>query len=111
MMIFKPWDIVVVPFPFVDNAGSKSRPALVLSDEKFNMKGLIILSMITTARKTTHLFDVVIRDLPTTGLSFPSVVRWKMFTLDLPIIKKKIGKLSEDDKSKCLEILKTVLPI
>ena len=109
-MIFKPWDIVVVPFPFVDKAVSKSRPALVLSDEKFNIKGLVILSMITTARKTAHPFDVAIRDLSTTGLSIPSVVRWKMFTLDLPIIKKKIGYLSKKDSTGCLKILRAVLP-
>jgi len=28
-MIFKPWDVVVVPFPFVDKKVSKPRPALV----------------------------------------------------------------------------------
>ena len=53
-MTFKPWDVVVVPFPFVDKKVSKPRPALVLSDIDFNIKGLVILSMITTAEKTSH---------------------------------------------------------
>ncbi len=66
-MTFNPWD--VVPFPFVYKAVSNSRPALVLSDADFNKKGLVILTMITTARKTTHTFDVAIRKLSVTGLS------------------------------------------
>ena len=107
-MTFKPWDVVVVPFPFVDKKVSKPRPALVLSDIDFNIKGLVILSMITTAGKTSHLFDIEIRDLTTTGLPLPSVVRWKIFSLDLPLIKKKIGYLSKTDRGKCNKILKTI---
>ena len=89
-MTFKPWDVVVVPFPFVDKKVSKPRPALVLSDIDFNIKGLVILSMITTAEKTSHSFDMVIRNLVTTGLPLPSVVRWKIFSLDPPPYKEKI---------------------
>ena len=108
-MTFKPWDVVVVPFPFVDKKVSKPRPALVLSNIDFNIKGLIILSMITTAEKTSHSFDIVIRDLVTPGLPLPSVVRWKIFSLDLPIIMKKIGYLSKTDREECKKILQTIL--
>ena len=83
-MTFKPWDVVVVSFPFVDKKVSKPRPALVLSDIDFNIKGLVILSMITTVGKISYSFDMVIRDLTTTGLLLPSVVRWKIFSLNLP---------------------------
>ena len=109
-MTFKPWDVVVVPFPFVDKKVSKPRPALVLSDIDFNIKGLVILSMITTAEKTSHSFDMLIRNLVTTGLPLPSVVRWKIFSLDLPLIKKKIGYLSKTDGVECKKILQTILP-
>ena len=53
-MTFKPWDVVAVSFPFVDKKVSKPRPSLVLSDIDFNIKDLVILSMITTAEKTSH---------------------------------------------------------
>ena len=108
-MIFKPWDVVVVPFPFVDKKVSKPRPAVVLSNIDFNIKGLVILSMITTAEKTSHAFDMVIRDLETTGLPLPSVVRWKIFSLDLPLIKKKIGYLSKTDREEGKKPLQTIL--
>ena len=109
-MTFKPWDVVVVPFPFMDKKVSKPRPTLVVSDIDFNIKGLVILSMITTAGKTSHSFGMIIRDLETTGLPLPSAVRWKIFFLDLPLIKKKIGYLSKTDREECKEILQTILP-
>ena len=107
-MTFKLWDVVVVPFPFVDKKVSKPRPALVLSDIDFNIKGLVILSMITTAGKTSHPFDIEIRDLTTTGLPLPSVVRWKIFSLDRPLIKNIIGYLSKTDREECNKILQTI---
>ena len=108
-MTFKPWDVVAVSFPFVDKKVSKPRPALVLSNIDFNIKGLVILSMITTAVKTSHSFDIEIRDLATTGLPLPSVLRWKIFSLDLPLIKKKNGYLSKPDREECNKILQTII--
>ena len=46
---FNQWDIIIVPFPFTNQPGSKRRPALVLSTSGFNRHGQIILAMITTA--------------------------------------------------------------
>ena len=33
-MIYKPYDIVVVPFPFADIVATKNRPAIVISKAK-----------------------------------------------------------------------------
>lgn len=51
-MIYKPFDIVVVPFPFTGAARSKRRPALILSDN-MNFGNKIehsILAMITSQK-------------------------------------------------------------
>jgi len=109
-MIYNPWDIVVVPFPFVDKTKAKPRPALVLSDADFNKEGLVVLSMITTVRKIAHSFDMTIKDLMTTGLNAPSVIRWKIFSLDLPIIRNKIGTLSYNDQVNCMNVMNTIFP-
>jgi len=110
-MIFKRWDIVVVPFPFVDKAASKSRPALVLSEEIFNKDGLVVLVMITTAVKSRHSFDIPIRNLKPTGLNVHSVIRWKIFSLDLPIIKNKIGSLSPTDQKNCINTMNSIFTL
>jgi len=43
-VIYEPWDVVVVPFPFTERAGTKRRPALVLSKKAFNENGHTILA-------------------------------------------------------------------
>ncbi len=109
-MICELWDIVVVPFPFVDSAKVKPRPALVLSNEAFNSNnGHTIMSMITTGSNRSWYSDVVITELEKTGLNVSSVVRPKIFTLDNRFIKKKIGHLSSKDVRQIKKFLEATL--
>jgi mRNA interferase MazF len=97
-MISGQFDVVVVPFPFSDRTGAKARPALVLSSENFNAAdGHTILAMITRAVAMSWTSDVPIKDLATAGLNAPSVVRFKLFTLDNDLIRRRIGTLAAAD--------------
>ena len=53
---YKPFEVVVVPFPFTDRKTNKRRPALILSDDiKFNTpSGHAVLAMIN--RKTAVIY-------------------------------------------------------
>ena len=99
-MIYEPFDIVVVPFPFTDSSRTKRRPALVLSQK--NEFGVIIehsvLAMITSQKNDPWPLDAAIRDKKQSGLTAPSVVRMKLFTLDNRFIILKIGHLSQADQ-------------
>lgn len=57
-----------------------------------------ILAMITSAVHTEWSLDVEIIDFKSCGLSKPSLIRFKLFTLDNRIIKAKIGRLSAKDQ-------------
>ena len=83
-MTFKQFDVVIVPFPFTDTANQKRRPALVISDHLvFNATmSRSIMAMITTASHSPWALDINILDLPSAGLTHPSVIRMKLFTLD-----------------------------
>lgn len=94
---YKIFDIVVVPFPFVDSLETKNRPAVVLSTS--NSIGQSILAMITSATHTNWTNDVFINDLYACGLQKESIIRFKLFTLDNRLIKSYIGKLSSKDQS------------
>ena len=84
------FDVVVVPFPFVDAPQAKPRPALVLSTRAFNAaNGHTVLAMITRGAATRWPSDHRIVDLAPTGLKVESVVRWKVFTLDNRIVAGK----------------------
>jgi mRNA interferase MazF len=110
-VIYKIFDVVVVPFPFTDQNTDKKRPALVLSDHDiFNDPTQnCILAMITSANNPGWPLDVKIGSLQKAGLSAPSKIRMKMFTLDSRLIIKKIGGLSKKDQKILKENLKKLM--
>ena len=108
-MICDLFDIVVVPFPFVDKPNPKKRPALVLSKIDFNTKGHSILSMITTKQKPKWPGDIQITNIAVCGLQQPCIVRLKLFTLDNRLILRKIGRLGKTDSLQVTNNLQTYL--
>lgn len=109
-MIYNQFDIVVVPFPFVDSHTAKKRPAIVLSSHQyFNTNaGHSVMAMITSARNSSWPHDVEITDLPISGLPKPSVIRMKFFTIDHRLILEPIGTLSTKDKKTLSKTLKVI---
>ena len=99
-MICEFGDVVIVPFPFVDVAAEKRRPALVVSRATFNgPQGHSILAMITTAAGTKWPSDIAIRDYETAGLDRACVIRWKLFTLPNEFILRRAGCLTSGDRN------------
>jgi mRNA interferase MazF len=94
----KPFDIVVVPFPFTDREATKRRPAVVISSHGFNAASdHAVLAMVTSANQSSWPADIPVHDLASAGLSSPCVVRLKLFTLDQRLIVRKAGVLSAQD--------------
>ena len=103
-------DVVVVLFPFSEQAGAKPRPALTLSRRQFNAKhGATVLAMITTAGYTSWPSDTAISNGASAGLAAPSVVRLKLFTLDNALIDRRIGRLSRSDSARVRSALARAL--
>ena len=105
-MTYEPFDVVVVPFPFTDSAKTKRRPALVLSGKK-DFSSIIehtVLAMITSQKNEPWPLDVAINDIAESGLTSPSVVRMKLFTLDNRFIIRKSGSLSKNDQTNIKKI-------
>src|ERR671931_1090994 len=85
----KQWDLVVVPFPFSNQPGTKRRPALVLSERSFNGKGHTVLAMVTTSGHRSWPGDVALTDLKTAGLHLRCIVRLNLFPLDNRLLTKR----------------------
>ncbi|MCE5317946.1 MAG: type II toxin-antitoxin system PemK/MazF family toxin, partial [Parachlamydia sp.] len=77
---YNKFDIVLVPFPFIDSASSKQRPALILSSsDSFNaMAGASVMAMVTSATHHPWPLDRPIEDLASAGLPVPSLIRMKL---------------------------------
>ena len=101
MTSYKPGDVVEVPFPFIDLPVRKRRPALVLSSEVMQREqGVVILAMITSAKRSKWNSDVSLQEWQQAGLKAPSIVRWKIFTLESALIQSRRGSLTSEDKSR-----------
>jgi len=97
-VIFKAFDVVAVPFPFTDRDVIKRRPALVISNERFNQQHKqLVLAMITTATDNVWPSDVSLTNWQAAGLKMACHFRLKLFTLDQNLVLKAIGHLSSQD--------------
>jgi mRNA interferase MazF len=108
--IFNAGDIVVVPFPYADMLAEKRRPALVISNSKFNNKhGLVWVAMITSAENRSWPSDIEL-PLAKTGLSAPSRIRVaKIATIDVARIVRKAGKIDTKTAESVSKHLDTIL--
>ncbi len=110
-MTYDAFDVVVVPFPFTDRKATKRRPALVLSraDTFGDRIGHSVLAMITSQGNAPWPLDVPIADGDSAGLSSPSVVRMKLFSLDNRLILRRAGRLARPDQQAVSGSLKQLL--
>ncbi len=109
-MAYEPFDIVVVPFPFTDSAKNTRRPALILSQStNFGIEiEHSVLAMITSQKNESWPLDATIKNKKQSGLTAPSVVRMKLFTLDNRFILRKIGHLSKTDQKQVKQSLSLI---
>lgn len=96
---FKQFEVVVVPFPFIDSESVKLRPALVVSSEVFNSETqMVTCLMITSSSFENWSSDVKIHNLKKAGLKKECKVRFKVFSLQSHLVKDRIGNLDKKDQ-------------
>ena len=112
-MHYKPFEIVITPFPFIEDFSKmKYRPSLVISSEEYNKKtNSAIFLMITSAKHSKLEFDYKIKNYEGTSLESPCIIRFKSFTLDNTITKNVIGKLKKEDEINVRKIYQSIFDI
>lgn len=93
-------DIVLIAFPFTDQAGSKKRPAVVVSSDAYNRQrpDVILMAVTSRMRRTPGFRENVIQDWQSAGLLKPSAVKPVVFTAEKRIVLKRLGRLKEEDQ-------------
>ncbi len=111
MMKYETGDVLEVPFPFVNRPVKKRRPAFLLSNQ-ISGEGyeILILSMITSAKRSHWEHDVALLDWEEAGLRGPSVLRWKIFSLDASLVLGRRGSVSKKDVQRIAETFHLVFP-
>jgi mRNA interferase MazF len=96
---FEAWDIVKVPFPYIERSVRQHRPALVVAgDDAKDAPSLLWLAMITSAAHRRWPGDVPISDLSEAGLPIASIIRpAKLATIEARTAER-LGRLPVADR-------------
>ena len=90
----KKGDIILLPFPFTDLSGSKTRPALVLISNSLD----VTVTFITTQIGWQESSDLLLSANSTNGLKKSSLVRLsKLATIDSGLVLGKLGAISKNE--------------
>jgi mRNA interferase MazF len=103
--------IVLVCFPFTDLSSTKQRPAVVVSSTGYNQArpDLILMAITSQIRPKTTFGETIITDWQIAGLLKPSVIKPIVFTAEKSIIKKSLGKLSNNDQLVLRAVIDSVI--
>lgn len=105
-------DIVLLPFPYSDLSTSKKRPALILSNNKFNHKSSDLICCLITTNPKQYKYSVSIeeKDVENGKLFFKSKIKpYRVFTIDSKIILKKLCQLKTGKFNETLENLYKII--
>ena len=106
MTSYKCRDIVLVDFGFSEGAGSKKRPALVISSDNYhNARQEVIIAAVTSNIRKVLFGDTKINQWKEAGLLYPSLVTGIIRTVKANMIIRRLGSLSRDDFKKVQENL------
>jgi mRNA interferase MazF len=93
-------DVLLVPFPFTDQTGSKQRPAVVVSSTRYQRErpDLLLMPITSQVPSTLRFGDVVVGDTQSAGLIKDGVIKPVIFTIEAKLVRKVLGRLVDDDQ-------------
>ena len=104
-------DVVLVPFPFSDQAGLKKRPAVVISGAEYNGQGadFIILAITSRMHERPRLGELLLQDWQAAGLIKPSILKPVFATIEQRLVIRVMGSLSPSDLTGLRHVIAKVL--
>lgn len=93
-------DVVLVPFPFTDQSGTKKRPAVVVSGSGYNAgrRDLIIMAITSQVRQPFGFGEALLNDWQAAGLIKPSMLKPVFTTIEQGLVAATLGSLSDSDR-------------
>lgn len=109
--MYKQGEIVLVPFPYSDLSASNRRPALVVSNDNYNIQFPDIVVCVITSNLFKDDFFVLLsnNDLETGMLPEASVLKChKLFTIEQSRIIKRFSKISRKKFDEVVSMLQSL---
>lgn len=104
-------DVVLVPFPFTDQSGTKKRPAVVVSSPGYNSsrRDIVIMAITSQVRMPLGFGEALVVDWQAAGLIKASVFKPVFTTIEQGLVLRVMGHLAADDIETLRRILGDVL--
>lgn len=93
-------DVVLVPFPFTNQAGTKRRPAAIISSAAYNtaQRDLVIMAVTSQLRPSIALGEAHVADWQAAGLVKPSAIKPVITTIEQALVIRRLGQLTTEDQ-------------
>ncbi len=93
-------DVVLVPFPFTDQSGSKKRPAVVVSTDRYHRErpDLILLPITSQVTSVSRFGDVPVSNVQVAGLLRRGIIKPVLLTMEASLVLRTLGRLHDDDQ-------------
>jgi mRNA interferase MazF len=104
-------DVVLVPFPFTDQSGTKKRPAVVVSGSRYNAArpDLVIMAVTSQVRIPLGFAEAFVTDWQAAGLIKASVLKPVFTTIERGLVIRIMGTLSGADLRTLREAIAQVI--
>lgn len=104
-------DVVLVPFPFTDQSGTKKRPAVVVSSSGYNAqrRDIVIMAITSQVRMPLIYGEAQIADWQGAGLVKESVLKPVFATIEQSLVLRVLGHLSITDSKTLRELVRDVI--
>ena len=104
-------DVVLVPFPFTDQSGTKKRPAVVVSCSSYNAsrRDIVIMAITSQVHQPLGFGEAPLVDWQSAGLIKTSVLKPVFTTIEQGLVIRTMGSLSAADSKTLREVVAEVL--
>lgn len=104
-------DVVLVPFPFTDQAGAKKRPAVVVSSDAYNgaRPDLVLMAITSQQRGAANIGETEVTEWQKAGLLKPSFIKPIVTTIEKKLVLKRLGRLEQQDRDELQNSLRIML--
>ncbi|MDP2672196.1 MAG: type II toxin-antitoxin system PemK/MazF family toxin [Nanoarchaeota archaeon] len=105
-------DLLLVPFPFSDQAGKKVRPVIVISNNNFNehSEDLIVVGVTSNISKDRYALKLNNKDLEEGKIMNECCIKVEnILRLDKFLVIKKIGKIKEEKTLQIIKIFESII--
>ena len=104
-------DVVLVPFPFTDQSGTKKRQAVVVSSHGYNAsrRDIVIMAITSQVRRPLGFGQAMVADWQTAGLVKASVLKPVFTTIEQALVIRVMGTLAAADIKTLREVVREVI--